>query len=268
MTDLAEALKIEAKASAKRAAAKTVVTAKTFTMQGLRRLALWGAAAGGAMFVAALTSRSEVGLKRVAAILHGRKTQTQAATPAFDAQAETQRLGERLRGLNANNEQIKARLAAVERDMNDVTGSITKKIEAADAARRSEDGPSLAATAMVTASMAAPAIAPSAAATQLPPLTEAAAPRTAYGVDIGSGLTIQDLRTRWATLRNAHPELLSGLEPLVSVKEVPRANRIELRLIAGPIAHAGGAAQLCASLMALGLFCQPTIFDGQHLAAR
>ena len=76
--------------------------------------------------------------------------------------------------------------------------------------------------------------------------------QTEFGVDIGSGLTIQALRTRWAAIRTAHPQLFEGLEPIVSVKEVPRTNRIELRLVAGPIAQAGTAAQLCAQLSALG----------------
>ena len=92
--------------------------------------------------------------------------------------------------------------------------------------------------------------------------------RTAYGVDIGSGLTIQALRTRWAAIRSAHPEVLEGLEPILSVREIPRANHVELRLVAGPLPDAGAAAQLCASLTPLGLFCQPAMYDGQHLAVR
>ena len=76
------------------------------------------------------------------------------------------------------------------------------------------------------------------------------------------------LRMRWATIRTAHPQLFEGLEPVISVREVPRSNRIELRLVADPIAQPGAAAQLCAQLSLWGLFCQPTIFDGQHLALR
>ncbi len=93
-------------------------------------------------------------------------------------------------------------------------------------------------------------------------------PRIEYGVDIGSGLTLEALRLRWNTIRAAHPQLFENLAPIVSVKELPRANRIELRLVAGPLADAGAAAQLCAALAPFRLYCQPTMFDGQHLALR
>ena len=200
MVDLADALKAEPP----RAVEKKLPARKTFTMQGLRRVTLWGATAAGALLVAALTSRSEVGVQRIAGIVHG--GHTQVATRTFDAQAETQRLAEAVRGLSANDEQIKSRLAAVERDMNDVTGAITKQIKASDATRPSDDGPSVTATAALTASLGAPAVAPPAgfasAPATIPPAAEVAAPavapRIAYGVDIGSGLTIQALRARWA----------------------------------------------------------------------
>ena len=198
-----------------------------------------------------ITGRSEGAAERIALVLHPAK---QVATQQFDAQAETQRLAETLRGLAADDEQIKSRLAAVEHDMNDVTGSITQQIKAADATRRSDDGPSVAATAAMTAAMVAPVgnarrgcrraagrdqnIGRSRRYRRLS--------QTEFGVDIGSGLTIQALRARWAAIRTAHPQLFEGLEPIVSVKEVPRTNRIELRLVAGPIAQAGAAAQLCA----------------------
>lgn len=247
-------------------------------MRGLRRLMLWGATAAGAVFIAALTSRSEVGAQRVAAILHGRdaQTPTQVAAENFDAAAETRRLSEQLRGLAASDQDIKSRLAAVEHGMDDVTGSISKEIEAASAARRSEDGPSVAATAALSAAVvpavvAPPATRPAFSGPQLAaiePAGEPAPPRTEYGVDIGSGLTVDALRTRWLAIRGAHPQLLNGLQPVVNVKDVPHANRIELRLIAGPFAKAEAAAQLCAALAAFGLFCQPTVFDGQHLTLR
>ncbi len=252
---------------------------RPFTMQRLRRLAVWGAAAAGAVLVVTLTSRSDIAVDRIALVLHHQKP---AAKPPFDAQAATEQLAAAVRGLKDNDEQINSRLAAVEHDMDDFTGSITKQIKAADASRHVEDGPSVVATAAASASMLGPADIPSAAApasvpvpmpapgsakaaeeSALPPL-----PRTAFGVDIGSGLTLQALRMRWAAVRTAHPQLFEGLEPIISVREVPRSNKIELRLVAGPIAQPGTAAQLCAQLAALGLYCQPTIYDGQHLALR
>ena len=282
MVDLAEALKAErpgfagaprldAPLGEKRGAPK-----RAFTMDGLRRLAVWGAAAAAAVLAVALTGRSDVAVDRLALVLHHPKL---AATPPFDAQAVTEQLAAAVRGLKANDEDVKSRLAAVEHDMDDFTGSISKQIKAADASRHG-DGPSVVATAAASASTVAPVDIPSAVApmflpvpapstakaaeeSALPPL-----PKTAFGVDIGSGLTLQALRQRWAALRTAHPQLFEGLEPIISVREVPHSNRIELRLVAGPIAQPATAAQLCAQLAALGLYCQPTIYDGQHLALR
>lgn len=281
MVDLAEALKAErpgftgtprlnAPLGEKRGAAR-----RPFTMQTLRRLAVWGAAAAGAVLVVTLTSRSDIAVDRIALVLHHGKP---AAPPPFDAQAATEQLAAAVRGLKDNDEQIKSRLATVEHDVDDFTGSITKQIKAAGASRHVEDGPSVVATAAASASTIAPVDFPSAVVpvpTPAPGTTKASEesalpplPKTAFGVDIGSGLTLQALRMRWAAIRTAHPQLFEGLEPIISVREVPHSNRIELRLVAGPIAQPGTAAQLCAQLAALGLYCQPTIYDGQHLALR
>jgi hypothetical protein len=253
--------------------APKVATQRTFTIQRLRHAGLWGAIAAGALLIAVLSSRSEAGWQRLATVFHG--GQTEAASRNFDARAETERLSNAVRGLAADGEQIKSRLASVEHDMDDVTGSISKEIEAADAARRAEDGPTITTTAVVSAALIATApplptvsaFAP--AATQSPP--DAAAPvssQARYGVDIGSGLTLQALRARWVAIRSAHPQLFEGLEPIASIREVSRGNRIELRLVVGPFAGAAAADRLCASLTPFGVFCQPTMFDGQRLAQR
>jgi hypothetical protein len=245
-----------------------------FSVAGLRHPALWGATAAAALLLAVISSRSEIGTQRLAVALHGGPTRP---VHVFDAEAETRRLSDAVRGLALDDEAIKMNLAAVEhdvqQDLDDVTGSISKEIEAANAARRADDGPTVAATAMLSTAMVKPAVAP-------PPLVLAAAPATApgasdttesgppatYGVDVGSGQTIPVLRARWEILRAAHPDLFAGLRPVVSVKEIPRANRVELRLVVGPFAQPAAATQLCATLMPFGLFCQATIFDGQRLA--
>jgi hypothetical protein len=73
---------------------------------------------------------------------------------------------------------------------------------------------------------------------------------------------------RWQTLRAAHPALLEGLQPVASVRETPHGGKIELRLVAGPLPQAGAATQLCSALTMFGMFCQPAVYDGQHLARR
>jgi hypothetical protein len=272
MLDLAEALKAE---PPRQVVARPSLAQRSFSMQRLRRLSVWGGTAACALLVAALASRSPVGLERITLALNGGGDQQAAATPPFDAQAATERLAEAVRGLAANDAEIKTKLASVEQDMDDVTGSVSKQLAAAQtasAARRAEDGPTVIATATQTAAMAAPDSPSRAAAVMLaaiqPPAdaTLPAIPGAQFGVDIGSGLTIQALRVRWIAIRSTHPELFAGLQPVISVKEVPHGNRVELRLVAGPIAQPAAATQLCATLSALGQFCQPTFFDGQRLA--
>jgi hypothetical protein len=273
MTDLTDALRAEPPPAVKPLPGmvrpeKLIAKPKRFTMERLRRVAWWGAAAAATLLIVVLTGQSEVAENRIALILH--RPRPVAATP-FDAQAETLRLAETLRRLSNSDEQIQSRLAAVEQDMQDVTGSINKQIKAAAENRRADDGPSVVATAAVSA--AVPALADIASAS--PPATiqtaESTAPASShmqFGIDIGSGLTIAALRMRWAAIRTAHPEFFEGMEPILSVKEIPHSNRIELRLIAGPIEQPGAAARLCGRLSLAGLYCQPTIFDGQHLALR
>jgi hypothetical protein len=89
-----------------------------------------------------------------------------------------------------------------------------------------------------------------------------------YGADLGSALSIQTLQTRWAGTRSAHPQLFAGLQAVATLKEIPRSKRVELRLVVGPLPSPGAAVELCAILATLRVSCQPTNFDGQHLALR
>lgn len=99
-------------------------------------------------------------------------------------------------------------------------------------------------------------------------LTGAAeAPQSAaYAVDLGSAVSIQTLKARWSGTRSAHPQLFVGLQAVATLKEIPRSKHIELRLVVGPLPSPGAAAELCATLVSFRVSCQPTNFDGQHLA--
>jgi len=264
MLGLAQAVNVRPKSFAPKRAFPTA-------MQGLRRLAAWGAIAAGALLLAVLSSRSEIGTERIAVMWHGGRAQV--AERNFDAEAETRKLAAAVRNLTADGDQIKSRLAAVEHDMDDVTGTISKQIETADAARRvSENGPTTAATVAATVSLTPALTRPAIVADPAKPAADAApqaaSPPIEYAVDIGSGLTIEALRTRWLAIYSAHPQLFDGMKPIVGIKEVPHASRVELRLVVGPIAQPGAAKELCASLTPFGLFCQPTLYDGQRLALR
>jgi len=242
-----------AKADLKRPAAAVPVT-----MHGLWRLVVWGSTAATALLIAVLSSRGVVGSQRAAvaastlgggavAIVQPVQTPPQAAARSFDAQAETKKLADAVRDLTADNDELKSRLGVVEHSVDDVTGSIARQ---AKATPWPEDGPPVLATPAAIAAVVAPAL----------PLP------MEYGVDIGSAVSIQALRARWAGIRSAHPQLFDGLAPTISLSEMPPSNRPELRLVLGPLPSAGAAAKLCTTLERFRLTCQPTIFAGRHLA--
>ncbi|HEY2534977.1 MAG TPA: hypothetical protein VGJ20_44915 [Xanthobacteraceae bacterium] len=281
-------------------APRKVSAIKAFPMPGGWRLATWGAAAAAALLFALLAGWSEIGAQRAAA--HSspnaepvavaspqRATPaTPTATPPLDAQAETRRLAEAVRGLKADDEEIKSRLCRVERNIDDLTGSVARQIEAAKSvvgtsSSRSwadDTAPVLATPAVVPPEVAPVVPHPASLAAPVPdPMTNqlmtpvqgrsetvATAAPTQYGVDIGGALSIETLNARWAAIRFAHPQLFAGLQPVVALKQIAPAKRMELRLVAGPLRSADAAAQLCAALAPFRLFCEPTHFAGQRLA--
>jgi hypothetical protein len=252
-----------------------------FTIQKLQRLALWGSAAAAALFIAALAGRSDVGSQRVAAVLsslHLRAPHPNQAAGPLDMESTTRQLVQTVRGLTEDRDRLMMRLAAVEHNLDDVTGSVTRQIEAAkdQTSPWPKDAPPEPATPAAIASVVAPLVPPAGLASSLAPsplaaaaeATPGAAPPTAYGVDLGSAHSLQALHARWVAFRTARPKLFEGLKPLVALKEVGRSKRVELRLVVGPLPGVEAAARLCASLASFELYCQPTAFEGQRLALR
>jgi len=237
----------------------------SFTMQGLWRLAAWGAMASCALLIAVMATRGAVVARRgpaVVAAASGNPVRTvpvieppaQPTRPS-DSSVETRQLSESVRQLAVEDDQLKSRLAAVEHTVGDVTGSLSHNASAKPAASSivpswPDNQPPKAPTTAVIAAMLAPA---------MPIPTE-------YAVDIGSALSIPTLRARWSGIRSAHPELFEGLRPVVTLKQMSRPSRIELRLVVGPLGTAEDATKLCADLLPYRLFCRPTLFSGQYLA--
>ena len=275
--------KLAMKQSGQAAPAKAAAR-KPFTIAHLWRMTLWGATAATALLVAVLTTRSEPGSQRIATLfsVHGHP-KTQFATKPSDTQAETRQLAEAVRGLTRDDSELKARLAAVEQNVNDITGSIAKQIAKAkaDAANAwpADAKPAPITPAIITSIINPPESAPAGLGAPLPspPLTTPAtkpaggaesAPTTpaSYGVDVGGALSIDVLRARWLGIRSAHRRLFQGLIPTVVLRQTGKANRADLRLVVGPLASSEAAARLCAALAPYRLFCQPTAFDRQHIA--
>lgn len=257
-----------------RAIAPKIAAKPRFTLRRLWPPAQWGSAAAAALLIAILAGRSDVGVQRVAEILSSLHLRSpaalrsdQAVAGPFDAETATRQLAQAVRGLAADRDRLITRMAAVEQNLEDMTGSVTRQIEAAKAASAPwpDDQTPVPATAAPMLALAEGLANPLTAATISSPsdAAEAATPAAAYGADIGSATSIKTLHTRWTELRSAHPQLFAGLRPSVTLREGLRSKRTELRLVVGPLPNAEAAAQLCASLAPFRQFCQPTMFDGR-----
>jgi outer membrane biosynthesis protein TonB len=90
--------------------------------------------------------------------------------------------------------------------------------------------------------------------------------RTEFGVDIGGANSVDGLRAIWRGASKS--KALTGLRPIMMVKERATGLGMQLRLVAGPLTDAAEAAKICAALTASNRPCETTIFDGQRLALK
>ena len=116
-------------------------TRKPLPTRPLWRLFGWGSAACIALAAVALTSQTEAGSKRLQLALSytSEPVHVVAVIPprasGATAEAETMRLAAQLRELATDREQLKARIAMLERNLEDMTGSIKLQSEQLAAAR-------------------------------------------------------------------------------------------------------------------------------------
>jgi hypothetical protein len=251
---------------------------RRFDMRDFSRVASWGLAALGALTIAAYAASSELGEDRlilaVAQIRGVPPPERLARTPDDTL---TRQLATAVREFSAEREQLLARLDTLERNVNEVTGSITRS-----ASQPTTPGPAPTSTATpalppiasapeIVASAPLPGVFPeppaprAAPPAQVPP-EEPATPKTEFGVDLGRANSVEGLRQLWNSAKSRHGGTLESLRPIVAVREIARGGGVELRLVAGPLPNAAAAARVCALLP--GSACHPTVFDGQRLALR
>ena len=260
----------------------------------LARLGVWVGLATVAVLTAVLTARTETGVRRITTLLSpapvepvrsAKGAAPQLANRQFDQEAEQRRLSEAVRTLASDRDRLAARLNTLERNIEDVTGSIGPAAKAPQLPGIPAI-PAPGASAPGAAAPAPPAATPGAAASQNPAAAapgqnrvaaghlatnnpaaaELVATKTEFAVDLGGNATIDGLRTMWSNLKATQPAMLEGLRPVIAIREGAKPGSMELRLVAGPLANASIAARLCAALAAAGQSCQPTVFDGQRLA--
>lgn len=255
----------------------------------LARLGVWIGLATVAVMTAMVTARTEAGIRRIATLLSSeppdvvrtaRAPAPQYAIRSPEQEMEQRRLNEAIRTLALDRDRLLTRLSALERNLEDVTGSIPP------ASGGAPNSPSTA-TATVTVtprlppqpatSQGAP-VAPSVSASaqgrvagghlaaSSPAGAESVTTKTEFGIDVGANTSVEGLRTLWTAMKTGQPALFDGLRPVIAVRDGPKPGSIELHLLAGPLANAGLAARLCAALSTAGQTCQPAVFDGQRLA--
>jgi hypothetical protein len=252
------------------------------------RLGAWSLITVLSIAAAVIAAYTETGGRRLA--LGDAPFRPSAAPPAV-SDTEARRLADALRALSADRDRLVARVSALERNLDDVTGSIPNRIGpergGAPGPAASPLPPTLAPAPPAAASTAPPpvVIAPAPPAVRPPPqapvvsrppasppiaadaaATGSTATRTEFGIDLGTAATVEGLRNLWTAIKGTQAPLLEGLRPVVAVRDGAKPGALELRLVAGPLANAGIAARLCAALADAGLTCAPAVFDGQRLA--
>jgi cell division septation protein DedD len=216
--------------------------------------------------------RAKVALAEIHGIFSPSGTASKPPPQPFDAR-EGRQLAETVRALSTDRERLLGRIATLERNLEDVTGSIARVEKAAQAAQQ----PPAAAIAAIPMPRSAPAtpldevtssVSPPAVPTPAPMPTPSPAPtRSEYGLDVGSAANVENLRTLWAATLRRYGPLLEGLRPVVQMRE-RRPGGMDLHLVVGPIPNAATAARLCATITAAGGLCHPSSYDGQRLALR
>jgi hypothetical protein len=262
---------------------------RAFDMRSLWRLATWGTAATVALVVAVAGSYLDTGSRRPASAAAGNAPSAQPASRSQEAEAETRRLAEAVRVLTADRDRLVARIGTLERNLEDMTGSIRRQGSekapetAPPSPAAASPAPAPAATEANVAAVAAPSEPQAASPASQPaagqPPSERVAhappaaadstpepPRVEFGVDVGGAVSFDGLRVLWASTKGSHAALFEGLHPIVAVRENGRTKSTELRLIAGPLANVEAATTLCATLTASRRYCQPVGFEGQRLA--
>src|SRR5947207_15944496 len=98
----------------------------------LARLAVWISLATVALIMVVFVARTESGIRRIATLLTpAEATRTSKAPQLANQEAEQRRLAEAVRALTADRDRLTARLTVIERNLDEVTGSIPPAAAAA-----------------------------------------------------------------------------------------------------------------------------------------
>src|ERR1700694_2010586 len=99
---------------------------RRFDMRSLRRLAIWGTSATGALAIAVIAGYSDLGSRRSMVASDGSGNAPKAGARTPEMEAETQRLADAVRVLTADRQQLVARIGTLERNLEDNTRSLKR----------------------------------------------------------------------------------------------------------------------------------------------
>jgi hypothetical protein len=251
-------------------------------MPKLWREASWISAAAAALLIALFSSRDHASEQRAAMVQPVTviaKTATAPAPYAVESDG-TRPASHTVRELTDDLTRITTRLAAAERSIDDLTNTVMQQNQTnKDASAKTlpawtnDEG----VTSSVAPATASNEVSPAEAGLLLPPSASAPAMAdaqaegatvspAAYGADIGGAISMKALNARWTEVRSSHEEMFENLRPVAAVKDNPRTNRVELRLVIASFGSRAEAARLCASLATFHISCQPVMLDSQQIA--
>jgi hypothetical protein len=239
-------------------------------MRALWRVSAWGCAVAIALAALAITTQTEGGSERLALALAPGNSRPLAADIAdlkqrvIDKDIATKRLETQVLTLAADRDRLTTRLAGLERNLDDITGSIKRQTLLA--------APALLPLAMPASTVAA---APVPDPVPMPPVRMAVAPadegtaepaNLEFGIDLGGASAMDVLNSRWTAVKANFGPLLVGLHPLAAHDRRPGSTGF--RLLVGPVANPAAGMQLCARFIAARVTCRTAKFDGEQLAQR
>jgi hypothetical protein len=240
---------------------------RSFDMRALWRSAVWGAAATAGLAAVVLAANSNVGSQRLMTAVTPASSQPSAAELAArsaETASETRRLSEAVQALDADRARLLTRITSLERNLEDITGSIKRQATSAPAPA----GPPAPESAPPSAAVSAPVAAADrvAAVSAGGDEAEAKHAKPEIALDVGGAVNFDGLRLLWNSTKGTHVGLFEDLKPLVAVRENRKTRATELRLLVGPFADSETATAVCAALAGLRRFCQLTAFEGQQFS--
>ena len=257
---------------------ETIEARARFDLRALWRLTVWGSAAAVALAAAVFASLTENGGQRVEAVvsadLPSRPVATVKIPPNREQEWQIARLETQLRTLTVDRDRLAERVASLEHNLDDITGSIRQQSsQQAGPAPSAAPAPVISSPATTEAKLAekkAEAATPAAEPQQavpLPPVRVAALPpeppKLEFGVALASSSNLDVLHMQWSALKANFGPLLGGLRPIAAREQ--RGTVTHYRLVLGPLPNAAAATKLCARLTAAHAPCHAGRFSGDPL---